>query len=187
MGFFANLYIVEADATDRAVKARTTIYGSEIGPVAYFCWGPGERPPGLHAYAGGTVQCDAELKPLPGYPLIETVGTTPDEALIEANFRPRHGDDPVLFHFVLPERFIPRRNLKPLDQPMRPFVYASGERIVATYPVVGQATIRFRITGLRDSESIADYEHEKLLHPEEERSVKVGVEFNFGVFKIKVG
>lgn len=187
MGYFANLYIVEADATDRAIKMKTTIYGSEIGPVAYFCWGPGERPAGLHPYAGGSVQCDAELKLLPGYPLIETLGPNPDEALIEANFRPRHDEDPVLFHFVLPERFIPRRDLKPLDQPCRPFVYALGERIVATYPVVGPTSIRFRITRLRDNESIAGYEHEKLLHPDEERAAKLGVEFNFGVFKLKYG
>jgi hypothetical protein len=96
MGYFANLYILEAEGTDAAVRTRTTIFGSEIGPVAYFCWGPGDRPAGLHSYAGGTVQCDAELKLLPGYPLVETLGPNPDRALIEANFRPRHDNDPVL-------------------------------------------------------------------------------------------
>jgi hypothetical protein len=186
MGYFANLYIVEIEATDAAIRTKTTIYSSEIGPFAYFCWGPGDRPAGLHSYAGGTIQCDAELKLLPGYPLVETLGSDPDRALIEANFRPKHGDDPVLFHFLLPERFIPRRDMKPLDQPLRPFVYTAGERIIATYPVEGQTTIRFWITRLRNNESLADYAHEKLLHPDEKRSVKVSAEVNFGVLKVKI-
>jgi hypothetical protein len=187
MGYFANLYTVEADATDVTVRTQTMIYRSDIGSFAYFCWGPGERPPGLYPYAGGTVLCDVELRLLPGYPMVETLGANSDRGLIEANFRPLNDEDPVLFHFVLPTRFIPRRDMKPLEQPIRPFIYSSGERIIVTYPVVGQTTIRYWITRLKDDESIADYEQEKLLHPDEERPSKVAFEINLGILKVKLG
>jgi hypothetical protein len=186
MGFFANLYVVEGTANKKAVKLRTTVYGSDIGPRAYFCYGPGKRPEGLYPYAGGTVLCDTELKMLTGYPLVETHEGL-DKCLVEANFTPRNPDDPVLFHFILPSRFIPRRDMKPLDQPGRPILFSVGDRVIATYPVIGPATIRFWTTRLRKTESIADYELEKLLHPEEERGAKVGFEFNLGFFKVKIG
>jgi hypothetical protein len=186
MGYFANLYVVEAEATGTTVQLRTLIYGKDIGPNAYFCWGPGERPSGLHPYAGGTVLCDAQLRLLPAYPLIETCEDL-DRCLLEATFRPRHDDDPVLFHFVLPKGFIPRRDMKPLDQPIRPFIDSVDERIIVTYPVIGPATIRFWVTRLEKHESIGDYEPHKLLHPDEERPPKIGFEFNLGVFKLKYG
>ncbi len=187
MGYFANLYIVEVDVADGVIKARTTIYGNWVNKDSYVCWGPGERPSGLHSYANGTVCSDVELKLLPGYPMIETVGTSPDEALIQANFRPKGEKDAVLFHFVLPERFIPRGDLQPLDQPTEPFVYPAGERIVVTYPVEGRATVRFRISRIENHESLADFQYEKLLHSEAGRSLKVGVELNLGLFKLKFG
>lgn len=186
MGYFANLYIVEADATDAAVSTRTMIYSSEIGPVAYFCWGGGQRPPSLHSYAGDTLQSDAKLELLPGYPLVETLGAIPDRALLEANFQPRHENDPVLFHFVLPERFVPRTDMNPLQQPFCPLVCVHHERFVVTYPVVGPATIRFWITRMANSESIADFDYKQLLHRDEKRLANVGVEFNFGVLKLKL-
>lgn len=186
MGYFANLYIVEVSASETTAQMRTTIYGNDIGPVAYFCWGPGDRPEGLHSYAGGTVFCDSELKLLPGYPLDETFDDA-NQGLISANFTPRHRDDPVLFHFVLPERFIPRRDMKPLEQPVRPFVYTADQRIVATYPVIGAGRIQFWVTRLKQTETISDYEVHKFLHPEEEHPLKMGFEFNVGVFKLKFG
>ncbi len=39
MGYFANLYLVEARATADAIEVSTSVFGAEIGPVAYFSWG----------------------------------------------------------------------------------------------------------------------------------------------------
>ena len=187
MGYFAHLYTVELNADDEIVSSQTHVYGNEIAPVAYFGWGPGERPAGLHSYAGGTVHSDADLKLLPGYPLRNTIGDDPNNALVEANFRPRQSDDPVLFHFVLPKRFVPRRSLEPLEQPSRPFVYAEDDRVIATYAAAGPSVVRFWISRLQAQESLRNYDIEKLLHPEEDRRLNVGIEFNFGVFKLKLG
>nr|MDH4458037.1 hypothetical protein [Nevskia sp.] len=140
----------------------------------------------LYSYAKGTVYSDADLELLPGYPFDEELGTDPDTALIETDFRPKRNDDPVLIHFVLPQHFIPRRDLKPLEQPIRPFVDATGESIVATYAVTGPVVIRFWISQLQRGKSISDYDHQKLLHPDEEKETKLSVEFNFGVFKLKL-
>jgi hypothetical protein len=186
MGYFANLYVLEANANGADIATRTTIYGNEIGAAAYFCWGPGERPNQLHSYANGTMLCDTELKSLPGYPLEERSENS-TEFLIEANFQPRRADDPVLFHLILPKRFIPRRDMKPLEQPNKPFLYTTDDRIVATYPSVGTTAIRFWITRIGEQESLADYDLHKLLHPDEERPTKIGFEFNLGIFKLKYG
>jgi hypothetical protein len=186
MGYFANLYVVQAETTNKGITIRTMIYCSENVTRAYFCWGPGERPSGLFSFAEKTVFCDTELRLLPGYPLDEGFDH-PDQCLVEANFSPQKADDPVLFHIVLPKRFIPRRDMKPLEQPDRPFVYTMDERVIATYPVIGPAAIRFWITRIGATESIADYELHKLLHPDEERPSKIGFEFNLGIFKLKYG
>jgi len=71
MGYFANLYLVEARATADAIEVSTSVFGAEIGPVAYFSWGAGNRPPGMHEYANGTIFSDAELTLLPSYPSVE--------------------------------------------------------------------------------------------------------------------
>jgi len=190
LGYFANLYVVEASANPTGVELTTSIFGAPIGERAYFSWGPGERPIGLKQYAQGTLFCDAALKLLRGYPRRERhgerEGEDPDRCLIEAAFAPRNADDPVLFHFVLPDRFIPRRDLEPLVQPRPPFVFRSGERIVATYPVAGSGEIRFWISRLRPREALTDYDLTKVLHPYEQRAVKAEFEFNLGFFKIKV-
>lgn len=186
MGYFANLYVAELTAKPDDVETRTLIYGREIGGRAYFSVGEGERPPGLHSYANGTVFSDVELRLLPGYPLIQREGDDSETCLFEANFTPRQGDDPVMFHFLLPERFIPRRDKKPLDQPTIPFVSRVGDRLSATYPVIGPGTFRFWVEQLRTARSLDEYDLQKLFHPDEVRSVKWGFEFNLGFFKAKV-
>lgn len=149
MGYFTNLYIVDiAEVEGDKITVRTEVYG---GPHdrAYFCWGTGERPANMHSYAYGTVVCDKELALLTGYPAIETHSGA-ESLLIEASFNPMGTDDAVLFHFVLPERFIPRRDLEPLEQPTRPFVYLANGRIVVTYPTQGRKDARIFGSGSRD-------------------------------------
>jgi len=184
MGYFTHLYLVEVVAEASGVRVSTSVFGAEAG-IAYFCWGAGTRPAGLHAYGGGTGLSDTELTLLPGYPLQET-HADPDRCLIEAAFTPMHEDDPVLVHFVLPDRFVPRRTLDPLVQPVRPFVCTAGEKILATYPVKGRADIRFWILRLQPAESLGDFDLTKLLHPDEERAKRVELEFNLGIFKVKL-
>jgi hypothetical protein len=187
MGFFANLYIAEIEAIDGRVQTRTSVYGSEIGPRAYFSFGEGQRPPGLYSYANGAIVSDVELKLLPPYPLIEVESEDPDIRLFEAGFTPRDQQDPVMFHFVLPERFIPRRDREPFEQPRAPFVSRVGDRLCATYAVVGAANFRFHIERLEEGRTLDSYDPVKLFHPEGAKSTKVGIEFNFGILKFKLG
>jgi hypothetical protein len=140
----------------------------------------------MHRYAHGTVVCNRELSLLPGYPTTETLGSGLDSVLIEASFNPMGSEDAVLFHFLLPPRFIPRRDLEPLEQPTRPFVYVVNDRVIATYPTQGRRDIRFCISRLQPRESISDYDHEKLLHPDERRAHKVSWEFTLGLVKLKL-
>src|SRR4051794_21588676 len=107
MGYFANLYVAELTSTSAGVKSRIEVYGSEVAAHAYFSFGDGIRPAGLQSYADGGVVSDLVLKLLPGYPLLQTESTDPESCLFSTSFDPRAGDDPVLYHFVLPERFLP--------------------------------------------------------------------------------
>lgn len=189
MGYFANLYLIEARATVDEIEVSTSVFGAEIGPVAYFSWGVGHRPAGMNEYAGGSIFSDARLTLLPSYPRIERYsqnkGDDSNRYLIEADFTPLHHDDPVLFHFLLPERFVPRQDLMPVIQPRAPFINILGKRVSITYPVTGHAECRLWISRLKPDESLDNFEWTRMLHPEAEKRGRVEVEFNFGVFKIK--
>lgn len=190
MGYFGYVYLVDAIASPPGVQVSTSVLGADMDSPAYFSWGTGARPPGLHEYARGTLFSDKTLRLLPGYPVVEQSGQGGSDSdgrcLIEASFSPRHGDDPVLFHFLLPERFVPRRTAQPLEQPCRPFVSTLGERIVATYPVIGPAVVRFWIARLETRELMQDYDLTKILHPDEQRTTRAEFEFNLGIFKVKI-
>jgi hypothetical protein len=187
MGYFGHLYLVEVNDHGSTVKVTTSVLGADIHHgTAYFSWGAGDRPEGLHSYAEGTVFSDQALQLLPGYPLVESYDQAENRVLLEATFNPKHSDNPVLFHFSLPDRFVPRPNEDPLDQPSPPFVCRSKSRLTATYPVVGPATIRFWIARMDAEDSLDNYRLGKLLHPAEKRATRVEVEFNLGIFKLKL-
>lgn len=184
MRYFTNLYLVEALAGPTGVQVNTTIYGAQSG-AAYFSWGAGARPAGAEGYAADTVFCESALRVLPGYPMQETRARLGQESaeryLIEARFTPQHADDPVLYHFLLPERFVPARIQRPFALPAKPSVRMLGERLVATFPVVGAAEIAFGVaprpetqTGALDLTTIFEP-----MNPEDEFSW----ELNLGLFK----
>lgn len=75
-------------------------------------------------------------------------------------------------------------DLQPIIQPRNPFVDRLGERIAATYPVVGPAEFRFWISRLAPDESLDDYDIAEMLHPQAERRLKVKMEINLGVVKL---
>jgi len=187
MGYFGHLYLVEVNDHGSAINVTTSVLGADIyNGTAYFCWGAGDRPEGLLPYGEGTVFSDQALQLLPGYPLVESYGQAESRVLLEATFNPKHSDDPVLFHFLLPDRFVPRRNEDPLAQPSPPFVCRSKNRLTATYPVVGPAEIRFWIVRMDAEDSLDNYDLAQVLHPAEKRATKVELEFNFGIFKLKL-
>ncbi len=187
MGFFTNLVTVELDATDQSVEATRNIYrtppGSEDTP--YFCWGEGERAPGLYQYASGTIHCDTQLELMPGFPMTQTLPI--DWPVIDESFRPISESDAVVFHFVLPQGYIPVNEFNRIAQPLPPDIHTINDRLLVTYPVVGNGAIMFPIRALQDSEDIADFETRKFLHPEERRSLNMKVELNFGFVKFAFG
>lgn len=187
MGYFVHLYVVDLSCDGDSVKQETRVYGGEAGKSVYFSWGRGERPSGLHEYAGSTVVSSIELPLLPTYPHAELLGRDCDSTLVEASFKPAHREHSVLYQFILPSRFIPKRASLPLEQPSRPFVEVVDGRIAITYETTGPSTIRFRIGRLREDDSLQNYEHEKLLHPDEVKSTSVSLEVNLGVFTLKIG
>jgi hypothetical protein len=186
MGYFANLYVIDASADEDGVTLSTNVFGSEIAPRAYFSWGVGQRPPGMNEYADGTIFADSPLRLLPGYPLIEACRADPDHCLLEASFAPPANDDPVLFHVMLPLRFVPARVREPFTQPATPFLMRLGDRLIATYPAIGPAELRFWISRLPATDSLDSYDLANLFHPEARQAVKAEFEFNLGFFKVKV-
>jgi hypothetical protein len=190
MGYFGHLYLVDMSTGEVGVTTATSVYGADIGATAYFSWGAGRRPTGMHEYAEGSVVTNAPLALLPGYPLIEGAEVEPAEdpgrMLVEASFDPPKVDDPVVFHFMLPPRFVPRRDLQPFEQPQEPSVFRWRDRVVATYPVVGRASFRFWIARIDDGESLDTYDLTKVFHPAPRQSWNVEAEFNVGLFKVKV-
>lgn len=190
MGFFAHLYLVEATADDAGVEVVTSAFGRDLWPRTFFSWAPGQHATRLYEYAEGTLCADERLPLLPGFPVRwrcdPSAGGDENSGLIEASFTPQKTDDPVLFHFLLPRGFVPRRGLQPLVQPCVPYVRIFVDRVVATYPVIGPAHIQFWITRLSKGEALSDYDVKKFLHPDEHRGLRAEFEVNLGVFKIKL-
>jgi hypothetical protein len=184
MGYFANLYTVEATANEDYVEVETAVYGGGAGERMYFSWGAGQRAGNLYPYAHGTLFSSEPLNLLPGYPLIEHYPDV-DNFLLEASFTPRHQDDPVLLHILLPEKYVPRRDRSPLSQPCDPFVHIHQGRMVITYPAVGTVTTRFWVNRMQEDESLSDYDETKILKPIKEDSLRTEFEINLGVFKVK--
>ncbi len=188
MGYFANLYTVQVEENKKGIQTELRVYGKGLQDgAAYVCWGDGVRQPNnkLHEYADGTVVCDAELKLLTGYPYLEQ-SEDPHQCILEATFNPMHKDDAVLMHFMLPKRFIPRKDLKPLVQPVSPYIFSHKERLCIVYPCKGPTTVQFAISKIKEHESLKDFQTERLLHPDEVRAAKVELEINFIIFKFKI-
>jgi hypothetical protein len=132
MGYFAYAYVVEGFADNQGVTLSTSVYShKELRDRAFFSWGEGNPSPGLREYASGTLYSDADLSLLPGYPRTQRLGNRPGEnqdlVLIEEGFMPPAEDEPVLFHFVLPSRFVPSRSRSPLAVPPNPSIIRHGD------------------------------------------------------------
>ena len=70
MGYFANLYFIEAVQVENdAVEIITSIYKGDSADTPYFSWISGERPNELHSHAYETIFSDVRLKLLSGYPV----------------------------------------------------------------------------------------------------------------------
>lgn len=193
MGYFAYLYLLEGQShKHKDVNLVTTIFEGESGNIPYFSWIPGERSSELHPYASNTVYSDVKLQILPGYPIAnmqklgERTGYIPS-ILIEAQFNPNVPRAGIVLHVILPERYIPRRDLSPLVQPISPYVKLDGDRMALTWPIEGAFDVRFCATPLTENESYDDFDVSKILVTEESRNPKLGVEINLGVIKFKFG
>jgi hypothetical protein len=192
MGYFLYAYVVEAEADNKGVALKTTVLGSgEYGKKGLFFWSEGERPPGLFSFAGGTLHCTSDLQAVPGYPITGRHGDAPGEnenlIQIHEDFRPPSPVDPVIFHFVLPARFVPCPNRAPLVTPPLPSVIVRGDRLSATFVATGPADIRFWIRRLEPKERLADFDLNKLFAKPAERSAKATFEINLGVIKFALG
>jgi len=186
MGYFAYAYIVEAIEDETSLTTTRTVYSVDLaGPDAraLFSWDQGIRPAGMHSYADGTLFCSHPLRELHGYPLVRRQPR--DEAYeIEEGFLPGNEREPVLYHLLLPDRFVPRPDL-PLQQPMRPNVARHKNRLIVSYGVTGRADIQFTIERLRAEASFDDYELNRVLEVPASSSTKLEVEINLGIFKLK--
>jgi hypothetical protein len=186
LGFFANAYVVEVIEDDTGLSLSRTIYEVDLNKPsrALFSWDCGERPTGMHSYADGTLFCSKELRMLPGYPF-RWHAKRDDEYLIEEGFLPEQKEDPVLFHLLLPHRFVPCPD-RPLEQPSKPNVARWGDRLIVSYGVFGRADIRFWIRRIADGEGFKDYDLTRVLEATPSRSIKMEIEVGIpGVFKMK--
>lgn len=192
MGYYGCAYIVEGSADSKGVTLTTTVLTPALGQGrALFYWSEGERPPGLFSYASGSLHCTSQLMQLPGYPSTERRGNQPGESerlvLIEEDFRAQSADEPVIFHFLLPPRFVPCPDRQPLVTPSRPSIIAKDDRLSVTFVATGAADVRFWIKLLESTEKLADYDLTRLFDKPAERSTKATLEINLGVVKFVFG
>lgn len=191
MGYFAYAYIVEGAEDDSGISMTRSIYRAHLSQRALFSWDRGDRPPGMKAYADGTLFCSEHLELLPGYPLRQSYradeGGSPDEMLLEEGFVPEFDEEPVLYHLMLPPHFVPRPDRAPLQQPGTPSVLQDGGRLIISYAVQGGADIRFRIARLRDHDRFENYDLSHILKAPSSRAAKVSFEVNLGVVKLAFG
>jgi hypothetical protein len=192
MGYYGCAYIVEGSADKDGVTLTTTVLYPDSGEErVLFYWSEGERPPGLFSYANGSLHCTSSLWALPGYPSTEHRGNQPGESenlvLIEEDFRAQSADMPVIFHFLLPPRFVPCPDREPLITPSRPSVIAKDDQLSVTFVATGAADVRFWIKRLEASERLADYNLTRLFDKPAERSTKATLKINLGIVALEFG
>jgi hypothetical protein len=186
MGYFAYAYIVDVVETDVDVLLTRSIYGvghGIPGDRALFSWDRGERPEGMHAYANGALFCSNQLSLLPGYPFTRRMRHD-EQYLMDEGFAPQADHESVLYHLTLPAHFVPCPD-RPLMNPSQPNVSLRGDRLSVTYGTQGDAAIKFWIRRLQPSESLTDFDLDRVLEIPASRSSKVEVEVNLGIFKFK--
>jgi hypothetical protein len=189
MGFFGHAYIIEGYANEEGVAFSVSAYSSN-GP-ALFSWGPGVRTGGgMRGFADGTLLCEKQLRLLKGYPrryqLHHANAPAPGIFQIEESFFPFDRREPVLFHIVLPHRYVLRPDRKPFTLEPTANLMQRNDQLVLTWPTVGGADIRFSIARLRDEDDFKSYDFGRLLTKPEGRS-KLSFELNLGIVKVKVG
>jgi hypothetical protein len=192
MGYFGCAYIVEGSADETGVTLTTTVLTPALDHGrALFFWSEGERPPGLFSYANDSLRCTSHLTALPGYPVTEHRGNQSGESenlvLIEEDFRAQSPDEPVIFHFLLPSRFVPCPDRQPLLTPSRPSVIARDERLSVTFVATGAADVRFWIRRLDPNEKLADFDLTRLYDKPAERTARATLEINLGIVKFTFG
>jgi hypothetical protein len=106
---------------------------------------------------------------------------------IEESFFAQQRGEPVLFHVVLPPRFVIRPDRTPFTLTKDANISTAGDRLFFTLPAVGGADLRFWIARMADGGSFDDYELDRLLCVPETKPLKVGFELNFGIAKLKIG
>lgn len=189
MGFFSYAYVIEGTEHERAVRLTITAYST--GGPALFSWGPGTRPVGLTSIADGTLFSAKPLHSLPGYPRIDErsdpSGAQLDEVYIEENFSTGHRKEPVLFHVILPPRFVIRRNRTPFTLKPEANIALKNDRLFFTWPTIGAGDLRFWIARLAATESFDQFDLGSLLTAPTNSKTKLAFELNFGIAKIKVG
>lgn len=192
MGFYGCAYVVEGEADAEGVTLTTTVFGP-AGDLdrALFFWSEGARPPGLHSYANGSLHSSVPLWPIAGYPSTERRGAAPGESasliLIEENFRAQSSNEPVLFHFLLPRRFVPRRDLAPLITPSRPSVLLRDDRLSVTFVTTGEASVAFWAEAMSPGSDFASYDFNSLFDKPAVKSGKATIEINLGIVKFSFG
>lgn len=191
MGYFGCAYVVECSADPDGITLTTTVLSPQGGKKVLFFWSEGQRPEGLHSYASGSLLCSARLFALPGYPSTErrggAVGESADLVLVEESFQAQQNDEPVIFHFLLPPRFVPRSNRQPLVTPSRSSVVQRGDRLSATFVAKGAADVAFWMARLEANESLDDYDLTRLFDKPSVRSTKASMEINLGIVKVSFG
>lgn len=190
MGYFANLLLVEAEADAAGVSIDVSVYDGPVDEPAYFMWGEGSAPQTEYSFASGTLFTNTRLSLLQGYPRRERrpAGNpyeSENQCLIQADLKPRHQSDAVLVHMLLPQRFAPRRDMTPLQQPAPPYVRTLGERFVVTYSVRGRADVAFWMRRLRPDESVSDFDAARVLHADEKRRGSLKLSLKLGIFSVE--
>jgi hypothetical protein len=189
LGYFAYAYIVEAVEDESGLAITRSIYREHLDRRALFSWDEGERPPGMHEYADGTLFCSEQLNLLPGYPLRQRLSNDNGTPLflMEEGFSPEYKEEPILFHILLPTRYVPRPNLTPLQQPSTPSIIKREDRLVVSYAVQGGGDIRVWIGRMAEGDGFGSYDLNRVLQAPSSTSAKVTFELNLGIVKVSIG
>ena len=191
MGFFSYLYLIQADITDDdEISTKTTVFGAEPESDAYFSWIPGERSREIYSYGDDTIFTNFKLKEIEGYPISspqklgQQTGGYPIY-VVSADFQTKNKDEATVLHVLLPNLFVPRKDLSPLTQPNPPYAKISGDKVVLTWPIVGPFEVKFCMSPLSTREELQTIDLSTMLVTEKNRKTKHGIEIDLKIFKYK--
>jgi hypothetical protein len=191
MGHYAALCLIDVrEKSMTSIEAKIEVFEKEYGNKPYFMWGHDSHTGEMVSYADGTLLCNEELTVNEYYPkYVESLlGENIDSQtayVIDVHYKPPVEDTEVLWHLLLPERYIIAPYLEPRITPKdnEATISIVNNRLALTFSNKHGNILRCCVSKLKESESYSDFKiYELLSVPKKTDKINWNVKLGYKLF-----